>query len=88
MDKLLDNMIPVSAFINDHYDIWYIDIENLNLSDLFKLRNELVKNSQISIRVLDAVILKETNSYYKPPRVKNEVYRNSKISYKKRAKRR
>ena len=83
---LLNNMIPVKTKDDN---VWFIDISNLTLSELFKLKNELVGKSNISIRALDAIIHQNANTTYEETNFnKRDIekrklgYRNSKVLIK------
>ena len=84
--ELKDNMIPVKTEDNN---IWYLDISNLTLSELIKLKKELLGKSIVSIRPLDAVIHQNANTtyeesnFYKRENEKRKLgYRNSKVLIK------
>ena len=51
---LIKNMVPIS--VKSPSDIWYMDVNGLSLSELIKLKSELIGYSTQSIRVLDAII--------------------------------
>ena len=62
MKKVINNnMVPIETH---NKGTWFMDVSNLNLSELIKLRNELTKKSNISISVIDAIIHSNANSGY------------------------
>lgn len=76
---LINNMIPVKT----KYDnIWFIDISNLTLSELIKLKNELVGKSNISIRALDAIIHQNANTTYEETNFNKRDIEKSKLGYR------
>ena len=52
-----DNFIPVEV-INEN-DNWYMDVSNLSLSELIKLRDSLT--GTVSFRVLDSIIYQKSD---------------------------
>lgn len=76
---LINNMIPVKTKDDN---VWFIDISNLTLSELFKLKNELVGKSNISIRALDAIIHQNANTTYEETNFKKRDIEKSKLGYR------
>ena len=76
---LLNNMIPVKTKDDN---VWFIDISNLTLSELFKLKNELVGKSNISIRPLDAIIHQNANTTYEETNFNKRDIEKSKLGYR------
>ncbi len=76
---LLNNMIPVKTKDDN---VWFIDISNLTLSELFKLKNELVGKSNISIRALDAIIHQNANTTYEETNFNKRDIEKSKLGYR------
>ena len=76
---LINNMIPVKTKDDN---VWFIDISNLTLSELFKLKNELVGKSNISIRALDAIIHQNANTTYEETNFNKRDIEKSKLGYR------
>ena len=72
-------MIPVKTKDDN---VWFIDISNLTLSELFKLKNELVGKSNISIRALDAIIHQNANTTYEETNFNKRDIEKSKLGYR------
>ena len=82
MEKgLINNLVPVKT---KDGRIWYIDISNLNLSELIKLRKELVGKSVTSIRVLDAIIHENSNTTFKETNFRKREFAEKKSGYRNR----
>ena len=76
---LINNMIPIKTKDDN---VWFIDISNLTLSELIKLKNELVGKSNISIRALDAIIHQNANTTYEETNFKKRDIEKSKLGYR------
>ncbi len=48
--------IPVEVIQDKKINVWYLDISNLSLSELTKLRNTLSSTQDYSVRMLDGII--------------------------------
>ena len=80
---LINKMIPVETLDKK---TWYMDVNNLSLSELFKLKDELKNKSDVSIRVIDGIIRHSTIDNYnynkRDIEKSKQGYRNIKILMK------
>lgn len=68
--------IPVLVMQGNKQKIWYIDISNMNISQLLMLRKSLVGVSQKSISVIDGIIKRQTpNINYREKKVSCREYK-------------
>ena len=83
----MDKFIPIIVKVNNKDKTWYLDVSDLNLSELIDLKNELVGTKGRSIQYLDAIIhdeigydyndfksIKRENKAIRSPMKKSKVY--------------
>ena len=62
------DFLPVKVYRgNKRTEIWYIDISGMSISKLLELRNDLLGSHDMSIRIIDGIISKDSykgSTYY------------------------
>lgn len=53
-----EDYIPITAIQDDYITTWYIDISNMNLSQLISLKKALEGINEKTIRIIDGTIIK------------------------------
>lgn len=68
-------------YINDNYEVGYLDVSNLSLSELIKLREKLNGSTVNSICTIDAIIKQNVGTYYDDNQIKYEKRTKQKAKY-------
>ena len=73
-----DRFIPVDMIKNDKYEVGYLDVSKLNLTELINLKEELIGSKVNSICSIDAIINREIGYSYDDNNVIKSIKRKKK----------